>query len=135
MDMLFVLQETAPAAPPSTGQAPAAPAGGQGGFGGMTMFLPLILMFVVMYFLMLRPQKKQQKERELMISNLKKSDHILTNAGIYGIVKQVQDGDIILAIDESKDVRIKVAKTAIAGLVKASGAEGEAKPEGEKPKG
>jgi preprotein translocase subunit YajC len=140
MDMLFWLQETpaAPAGAPATGQQPPASGagGGQGGaFGGMGMFVPLILMFVVMYFLMLRPQRKQQKEREMMISNLKKNDHVVTHAGIYGIVKQVQDGDIILAIDESKDVRIKVAKTAIAGLVKASGAEGEAKPEGEKAKG
>jgi preprotein translocase subunit YajC len=129
--MFFILQEPAPAAPaPSGGQG--APQGPMGGLGGM--LIPLALMFVVMYFLMLRPQRKQQKEREMMIANLKKNDHVLTHAGIYGIVKQVQDGDLILAIDESKDVRIKVAKTAIAGLVKAAGAEGEPKPE-EKPKG
>ncbi len=138
MDMFFLLQEPAPGGAPSTGQPAAPPAGGGGGggFGGLGMFAPLILMFVVMYFLMLRPQKKQQKEREAMIANLKKNDHVVTHAGIYGIVKQVQDNDLILAIDESKDVRIKVAKTAIAGLVKASGAESEAKPEAqEKPKG
>ena len=133
MEMLFILQEPAPAAPPQGGSGGQAAPGG-GGLGGFGMLAPLILMFVVMYFLMLRPQRKQQKEREAMISNLKKNDHVLTHSGIYGIVKQVQDNDLILAIDESKDVRIKVAKTAIANLVKASGAEAEAKPE-EKPKG
>jgi preprotein translocase subunit YajC len=137
MEMLFFVQEAAPGGAPSTAAPPQGGGGqapGGGGLGGLGMFAPLILMFVVMYFLMLRPQKKQQKEREMMISNLKKNDHVMTHAGIYGIVKQVQDNDLILAIDESKDVRIKVAKTAIASLVKASGAEAEAKPE-EKPKG
>ncbi len=135
MDMLFVLQEpAAPAGAPAGQPGQGQPGGGMGGLGGM--LVPLVLMFVVMYFLMLRPQRKQQKEREVMIANLKKNDHVVTHAGIYGIVKQVQDADLILAIDESKDVRIKVAKTAIAGLVKASGAEGAPKAEvEEKPKG
>ena len=92
--------------------------------------LPLILMFVVFYFLLIRPQKKQQKERDLLISNLKKNDHVVTHAGIYGIVKQISDQDFVLCIDENKDVRIKVLRTAISAVVKQSGGgEGEAKPE------
>ena len=118
----------APTAAPGTPQAPpeGAPASQQPGW---VTFLPFILMFVVFYFLLLRPQKKQQQEREKMISTLKKNDHVLTHAGIYGIVKQVQDNEIVLCIDENKDVRVKVAKTAIAGLVKSSGGDGEPKPE------
>jgi preprotein translocase subunit YajC len=125
-----------PAAAPSTTQAPVppgtdpAPAAQQ---PPLLSMLPMLLMFVVIFYLLiLRPQRKQQKERDQMIANLKKNDHVLTHAGIYGIVKQVQDADLVLCIDENKDVRIRVSRTAIAGLVKASGGDGaaaEAKPE------
>jgi preprotein translocase subunit YajC len=140
MDVIFFLQDP-PAGQPSTTQpakegegapqqAPPNPLG--------TFLVPLVLMFVVMYFLMLRPQRKQQKEREAMLANLKKNDHVVTASGLYGIVKQVrpEDTDLVLCIDEDKDVRVKVAKSAIAALVKPSGASGEAKAEAsEKAKG
>lgn len=140
--MLNTLQEGAPkppgAVPPAaaptagTTATPGAPAGTPpaGGGSSLVTFLPLVLMFVVFYFLLIRPQKKQQREREQLINNLKKNDHVLTHAGIYGIVKQISDQDFVLCIDENKDVRVKVARTAIAGVVKTSGGgEGEAKPE------
>lgn len=123
--------EAPPAAPAGTTgtQAPPAAPTGSGG-GGLQMFLPLILMFVVFYFLLIRPQRKQQKEKDLLISNLKKNDHVLTHAGIYGIVKQISDQDFVLCVDENKDVRVRVARSAIAAVVKTSGGgEGEAKPE------
>lgn len=120
----------APTAAPGTTQAPAEGAPAPASQPGWVTFLPFILMFVVFYFLLLRPQKKQQQEREKMISALKKNDHVLTNSGIYGIVKQVQDNDFVLCIDENKDVRVKVARTAIAGIVKSSGGgDGESKAE------
>ena len=115
MDMLFFLQDAGGTAAPAAGGAqPAGP-----GLGGM--MIPLVLMFVVMYFLMIRPQSKERKKREEMISNLKKNDHVLTSAGIYGIVKQVTDQDLTLCIDERKDVCIRVSKQSVASLVKASG--------------
>jgi preprotein translocase subunit YajC len=129
MDLLFFLQEVGGGAAPGASQSP----------GGLVTMLPMFaLMFVVMYFMMIRPQRKQAKEREGMIANLKKNDHVLTNAGIYGIVKQVkpEDPDLTLCIDERKDVCIRVSKTSIAGLVKASGApEGEPKAEAQEKKG
>lgn len=124
MDILFFLQE----APAGGGAAPGQPPGP--GLGGM--MVPLVLMFVVMYFLMIRPQSKQRKEREAMIANLKKNDHVQTAAGIYGIIKQVKPEDpyLILCIDERKDVCIRVSKSSIVSLEKASGApEGEPKAE------
>lgn len=110
MDMLFFLQDS-PAAPQGAGPM-------------VSMVVPLVLMFVVMYFLMIRPQRKQAKTREVMIAGLKKNDHVLTSSGIYGIVKQVQpeENDITLCIDERNDVSIRVTKASIAGLVKTSGA-------------
>jgi preprotein translocase subunit YajC len=96
------------------------------------MMVPLILMFVVMYFLMIRPQRKQQSERDRMIAALKKNDHVLTNAGIHGIVKQVRadEAEVTLCVDEKKDVCIRVTKSSIASLVKASASsETESRPE------
>ena len=124
MDMLFFLQD--PPAAPAPGGQPAGP-----GLGGM--MIPLVLMFVVMYFLMIRPQNKQRKERELMISNLKKNDHVQTSAGFYGIIKQIKPEDpyLILCIDERKDVCIRVSKSSIVSLEKASGAPADAEPKAE----
>ena len=133
MDLIFFLQEAGGAAAPGGGAAPASAPGGL-----ITMLPMFALMFVVMYFMMIRPQRKQAKEREGMIANLKKNDHVLTSSGIYGIVKQVkpEDPDLTLCIDERKDVCIRVSKTSVAGLVKASGApEGELKAEAQEKKG
>jgi preprotein translocase subunit YajC len=133
MDLIFFLQEAGGAAAPGAGAAPASAPGGL-----ITMLPMFALMFVVMYFMMIRPQRKQAKEREGMIANLKKNDHVLTSSGIYGIVKQVkpEDPDLTLCIDERKDVCIRVSKTSVAGLVKASGTpEGELKAETQEKKG
>ncbi len=121
MKLLFSLLQNAaaPAAQAAPGGAPAQ-APPQGGLLGM--MVPLLLMFVVMYFLMIRPQRKQQQEKERMLANIKKNDHVLTTAGIYGIVKQVKtdEQEVTLCIDEKKDVCIKVTKASIATLVKVS---------------
>ena len=97
----------------------------EGGFGGgpIQFVVLLVMMFVVIYFMMIRPQRKQAKERDDMIANLKKNDHVLTTGGIFGIVDKVRDKEIVLKIDERSDVRLRVTKTAIAGMVKESGAE------------
>jgi len=123
MDMLFFLQD--PAAPAAAPQA---------GPGGILQMLPMFaLMFVVMYFLMIRPQNKQRKEREAMIANLKKNDHVQTSTGIYGIIKQIKPDEpyLILCIDERKDVCIRVSKSSIVSLEKASGAPADAEPKAE----
>jgi len=126
MHLLLLLQDATAGA---AGAAPQQPSAGD----GMLRMLPMFgMIFVVMYFLMIRPQNKQRKEREAMMSGLKKNDHVLTNAGFYGVIKQIkpEDQDLTLCIDERKDVCIRVSKSSIAGLVKASGApEGETKTE------
>jgi preprotein translocase subunit YajC len=123
--LLFLQDATAGAA----GATPQQPSGAE----GMLRMLPMFgMIFVVMYFLMIRPQNKQRKEREAMMSGLKKNDHVLTSAGIYGVIKQIkpEDQDVTLCIDERKDVCIRVSKSSITGLVKASGTpEGETKTE------
>ena len=88
-----------------------------------SLVVPMLLIFVVLYFMMIRPQRKQAKEREAMISNIKKNDHILTNGGIYAIVDKVKEKEIIVKIDEKSDVRVRLSRTAVAGVVKDSGRE------------
>ena len=88
-----------------------------------SLVVPMLLIFVVLYFMMIRPQRKQQKERESMIDNIKKNDHVLTNGGIFAIIDKVKEKEFIVKIDEKSDVRMRLAKTAIAGLVKDSGRE------------
>ena len=86
----------------------AAPAG-QG--GGMSMWIMLALIFVVMWFFMIRPQRKQQKELDNFRNSLKNGDKVVTIGGIYGTVCEVKDAYVLVEID--KDVKIRVSKQAI----------------------
>ena len=78
--------------------------------------LPLILIFGVMYFLMIRPQMKQQKELEQMQSKLKKNDEVVTSGGIHGTIVNVKEGVVTLRVDDN--VRMDVDKNCIGRLVK-----------------
>jgi preprotein translocase subunit YajC len=86
----------------------AAPAG-QG--GGLSMWIMLALIFVVMWFFMIRPQRKQQKEMENFRNSLKNGDKVVTIGGIYGTIADVKDTYVLLEVD--KDVKIRVNKQAI----------------------
>lgn len=72
------------------------------------MFLPMILVFVIFYFLMIRPQAKQRKKHQSMIQGLKKGDEVVTSAGIHGRVTAVADN--IATVEIAENVRIKVDK-------------------------
>lgn len=88
--------------------------GGQGGSNPITAFAPLILMFVIFYFLLIRPQQKKAKEHKSMLANLKKGDYIITGGGMYGRITAV-DGDI-LHVELAKDFNIKVNRNYVSGL-------------------
>lgn len=79
---------------------------------GMTPFIPLLLIFAVFYFMILRPQQKKQKEAQKFIAELKRGDMVVTNSGIIGTVKVVSDKFITLEIDDG--VCMKVLKNQIA---------------------
>jgi preprotein translocase subunit YajC len=95
---------------------PAPQAGGQaGGAQGMIgSLLPLILIFVVFYFLLIRPQQKKAKEHRQMLENLKKGDKVITGGGIYGVVESVGNNTIVLKIAEN--VKVKFGKGYIAAV-------------------
>lgn len=90
------------------GGAPA----GQG--GGFTALVPLILMFAIFYFLLIRPQQKKAKEHREMVNNLKKGDRVVTSGGIHGTVTKVDEGTVTVEIAEN--VRVKVVRGNIAAL-------------------
>lgn len=80
---------------------------------------PLILIFVVFYFLLIRPQKTKEKEHQKMLSNLNKNDEVVTSSGIYGTIVNVKDKTLILRIDEN--VKIEIEKNCIAYIKKRQG--------------
>ncbi|QCS24548.1 preprotein translocase subunit YajC [Rickettsia parkeri] len=79
----------------------------------LTSLIPMVLIFAVFYFLLLRPQETRRKEREKLVSDVKKGEEVLTNSGIYGIVTKVSENDNNIEIEIAKDVRIKVLKSTI----------------------
>ena len=85
----------------------AAPAQGS----GLSMWIMLALIFIVMWFFMIRPQRKQQKEMENFRNSLKNGDKEVTIGGIYGAIAEVKDNYVLLEVD--KDVKIRVNKQAI----------------------
>ncbi|MBQ3033253.1 MAG: preprotein translocase subunit YajC [Deferribacterales bacterium] len=84
--------------------------------GALGSFLPLILIFVVFYFLLIRPQQKRQKQHMAMIDALKAGDQILTNGGIYGTITSVIDTQTFL-VEIANGVKVKVAKGGIAAKI------------------
>jgi preprotein translocase subunit YajC len=95
-------------------------AGGVG--GGLTSFLPIILMFVVLYFLMIRPQMKRQKEHRAMMEALSKGDEVITAGGVVGKVSKVNDAYVTLEIADGTEIVVqKVAVTTLLpkGTIKA----------------
>jgi preprotein translocase subunit YajC len=95
------------------GAAPAggAPAGCAG--GGLSSFVPLILMFVIFYFMLIRPQQKKAKEHQSFLSGLKKGDQVVTRGGVVGRVTGVTDTMVTLEVQEK--VRMRVLKSYIDG--------------------
>ncbi len=94
---MFTLLQAAPAAQP------------QG--GGWSMWIMLALIFVIMWFFMIRPQRKQQKELENFRNALKKGDKVVTIGGIYGTVSEIKEESVLIEVDNN--VKIRVSKQAL----------------------
>jgi preprotein translocase subunit YajC len=94
-----------------------APAGQPQG-GGLMTLMPLILMFVIFYFIAIRPQRKKQQELAAQVAALKGGDQIVTTGGLYGVVSSLQEKTLTLKIADN--VKIKLDKAAVAAVVKKS---------------
>lgn len=91
--------------------------GGSGGQGGSQLlsFLPIILIFVIFYFLLIRPQQKRAKEHRTLLANLKEGDEVLTSGGIYGKITGIKDDKITVEISDK--VRVRVNRGHIAAVI------------------
>lgn len=98
MNSFFILQ-AAPAANPGAGAS------------SMSFWIMIILMFVVMWFFMIRPQRKQQKELEKFRTSLKKGDKVVTVGGIYGTIHEINDRTALIKVDG--EVKIRVDKNSL----------------------
>ena len=93
-------------------------AGGSATQGNPIMsLLPFLLIIVVMYLLMIRPQAKKQKEKQQMLKELKTGDEVLTIGGIYGKIEGVREKEGVLILKIAKDVKIHVSRSAVADKV------------------
>ncbi len=86
----------------------------EGGTSSLVQFIPMVLVFAIFYFLLLAPMRRRQKALAQTIANLKKGDKVITTGGLYGEVTRIEDADLYLKLND--EVRVRVAKSAIAGL-------------------
>ena len=89
-------------------------AGGAG--GAIASFVPLILIFAIMYFLLIRPQQKKVKEHQKMVAALRRGDQIVTQGGIIGKVSKVKD-DGEIEVEVADGVRVRVVKSTVAQVL------------------
>jgi preprotein translocase subunit YajC len=80
---------------------------------GVVELMPLVLVFLIFYFLVFKPGSKERKARELALKSIKKHDKVVTNAGIHGIVVALDEGTVTLRVDDKNNVRIRFARAAI----------------------
>jgi len=89
-----------------------APEGGEGGFD-WTIIIFLLLIFGVFYFLIIRPQRRRQKQHNELMLELKRGDKVITSGGIYGVVESLSDDSVVLKIESGASIRI--ARGSVAG--------------------
>ena len=94
-------------------------ASASGGMGMFGMIIWLVVIFGFMYFLMIRPQKKEQKKKDLMLSEVAVGDTVLTTSGFYGTIIDIVDDTVIVEFGNNKNCRIPMQKAAIADVEKA----------------
>jgi preprotein translocase subunit YajC len=100
MFAIFLAQAPAPASPGS----------------GLLNLLPFVFIFVIMYYVMLRPQMRRQKEQARLVSALKTGDRVVTSSGIHGLISNVKDTTVIVKVADN--VKLEMEKTAVTNVVK-----------------
>ncbi len=81
-----------------------------------TTFVPVLLMGVILYFFVIRPQREKEKHRLDMLTGLRKNDRVITAGGLHGVVTMIKEKEVVLVVDEAKDVKVKVDKDAIVSV-------------------
>ncbi|MFH0765455.1 MAG: preprotein translocase subunit YajC [Calditrichota bacterium] len=97
-------------APPSSGTQ-------SGSGGGIMAFLPMILIFVILYFLILRPQAKRQRTHQQMIEQLQKGDRVVTTGGVHGVIVRAGEKEPTIIVKVADDVKLEIDRNAIARII------------------
>jgi|TARA_B110000211_G_C13557306_1_gene326238 preprotein translocase subunit YajC len=84
---------------------------------GITQFIPLILIFVIFYFFLIRPQQKRVKDHKAMVEGLKRGDEVITSGGILGVVDRVMEDDKI-EVTLAENVKVQIIRSTITSLLK-----------------
>ncbi|WP_170329253.1 preprotein translocase subunit YajC [Ruegeria arenilitoris] len=85
--------------------------------GAIAQFLPLILIFAIMYFLLIRPQQKKMKEHQAMVEAVRRGDQVVTQGGLIGKVSKVKEGDNEIEVEIAENVKVRVVKSTIAQVL------------------
>ena len=85
--------------------------------GAIAQFLPLILIFAIMYFLLIRPQQKKVKEHQAMVEAVRRGDQVVTQGGLIGKVSKVKEGDNEIEVEIAENVKVRVVKSTIAQVL------------------
>ncbi|MGC9420066.1 MAG: preprotein translocase subunit YajC [Rhodovulum sp.] len=91
-------------------------AGGGGAAGAFGSFIPLILIFLIMYFLLIRPQQKKMKQHKAMVDALRRGDQVITQGGLIGKISKVKDDEEV-EIEIAENVRVRVVRQTIAQVL------------------
>ncbi len=102
-----------------------AQAGAPSGFDMIKQLAPVLIIFAIFYFLLIAPMRKQRRELKSVVDNLQKGDRVVTNGGLHGQVVAVEDGIVLLKVADN--VKLKVSKSAVAGLAPTPGKSPEGK--------
>ena len=94
--------------------------------GGSTMIIMMVGLIAIMYFLMIRPQRKEQRKVQAMLASMEVGDSVVTTGGFYGVIIDMTEEDVIVEFGNNKNCRIPMRKTAIAEIEKASDGAAEA---------
>ena len=90
---------------------PAAPAG-----SGLISFLPIVFIFIIGYYVMIRPQMRRQKEQQKLVTALKTGDRVVTSSGIHGLITNVKDSTVLVKVADN--VKLEMEKSAVTNVVK-----------------
>ncbi|HEY9575212.1 MAG TPA: preprotein translocase subunit YajC [Lachnospiraceae bacterium] len=93
---------------------------GNSAMGWTTMILWVVVMFGLIYFMMIRPQKKEQKRVSAMLADMAVGDSVVTTSGFYGVILDITEDDVIVEFGNNKNCRIPMRKSAIAEVEKAN---------------
>ena len=97
--------------------AEGAPPGPSGPWGLLGNFWPIIAIVVIMYFLLIRPQRTKEKRRREMLKSLEKNDRIVTIGGIHGLVKNVTEREVTVLVDEKREITLRMNRSAVYSIL------------------